>query len=76
MGSSRLPRTVHVILPRTERSLCGYEEEVARVPGDRGVVPCPECSALLRAGVLAHRPSASPSPSSGGRPRQPNARRA
>jgi hypothetical protein len=43
-------RTVHVILPATQRPLCGYEDER---PASEGAAPvaCPECVALLRSGV-------------------------
>ncbi len=48
-------RTVHVILPATHRPLCGYEEEH---PTSEGASPvaCPECTALLRSGLVARRP--------------------
>ena len=44
-------RTVHVVLPDSGRSLCGYEEEW---PGPAGATasPCPECTALLRSGQV------------------------
>jgi hypothetical protein len=44
-------RTVHYVVPATGRPLCGYEEESAR-PGEGASVPCPECSALLRSGLV------------------------
>lgn len=49
-----MARTVHVVLPDSGRSLCGYEEER---PGSEGAtaVPCPECTALLRSGLVARR---------------------
>ena len=49
------PRTVHVVVPATGRPLCGYEEEPS-VPSESDTpVPCPECSALLRSGLIARR---------------------
>jgi hypothetical protein len=50
--------TVHLVLPRSGRSLCGCEEE-HRGPGNAAAVPCPECSALLRSGLLPHREAGS-----------------
>ena len=52
----RLPatRTVHVILPATHRPLCGYEEE-RPMSGGAAAVACPECTALLRSGLVARR---------------------
>jgi hypothetical protein len=49
-----IPRTVHVVLPHSGRSLCGYEEER---PGPEGAAatPCPECAALLRSGMVVRR---------------------
>lgn len=49
-------RTVHVVLPATHRPLCGYEEERATSPEGASTVACPECTALLRSGLVA-RPS-------------------
>jgi hypothetical protein len=53
----RLPstRTVHVVLPATHRSLCGYEEEHG-TSAAAAVVACPECVALLRSGLVPRRP--------------------
>jgi hypothetical protein len=73
----RLPNpaaaTVHVVLPRSGRSLCGCEEE-HRGPGDAAAVPCPECSALLRSGLLPHRGAGladrDRDPGAGGAPRR------
>jgi hypothetical protein len=49
-------RTLHLIVPWTGHALCGYEEEPgARAAEAETVVPCPECSALLRSGVLVRR---------------------
>jgi hypothetical protein len=48
------PRTVHVVLPATHRPLCGYEEE-RRAPEGASAVACPECTALLRSGLVARR---------------------
>jgi hypothetical protein len=45
-------RTVHVVLPVTHRSLCGYEEEGPAPGHDTATVACPECSALLRSGLV------------------------
>jgi hypothetical protein len=52
---SAAPRTVHVVLPATHRSLCGYEEE-GPTPEGASTVACPECLALLRSGLVARRP--------------------
>ena len=49
-----IARTVHVVLPQSGRSLCGYEEERRGSEGT-ATVPCPECAALLRSGLLARR---------------------
>jgi hypothetical protein len=53
----RLPaaRTVHMVLPATHRSLCGYGEEHDTSEGASAVV-CPECAALLRSGLVPRRP--------------------
>lgn len=48
-------RTVHVVLPATHRSLCGYEEEHGTLEG-ASAVACPECAALLRSGLVSRRP--------------------
>lgn len=50
-----IARTVHVVLPHSGRSLCGYEEEERPGPEVGPASPCPECAALLRSGLLAHR---------------------
>jgi hypothetical protein len=51
-------RTVHAILPATHRPLCGYEEERPAWPGGASTVACPECTALLRSGLVPRaRPS-------------------
>ena len=50
-----IPRTVHVVVPATRRPLCGYDEEVAPAAEGATSVACPECSALLRSGVVARR---------------------
>jgi hypothetical protein len=55
MDERQSRRTVHLIVPWTGHSLCGYEEALASGPADETVVPCPECTALLRSGVLARR---------------------
>jgi hypothetical protein len=47
-------RTVHVVLPVTHRSLCGYEEE-RPTPEGATTVACPECTALLRSGLVSRR---------------------
>ncbi len=47
-------RTVHVMLPATHRPLCGYEEERPAHEG-ASAVACPECTALLRSGLVAPR---------------------
>lgn len=63
MDERRLRRTVHLIVPWTGRSLCGYEEVHSSAPEDTAaVVPCPECTALLRSGVLARRQTVPTSP--------------
>ena len=50
----RIPaaRTVHVVLPATHRPLCGYEEERPTAEG-ASAVACPECTSLLRSGLVA-----------------------
>ena len=48
-------RTVHVVLPATHRPLCGYEEEDRPAPEGASAVACPECTALLRSGLVARR---------------------
>ena len=45
-------RMVHVVLPVTHRSLCGYEEEGSAPADGAATLACPECSALLRSGLL------------------------
>jgi predicted nucleic acid-binding Zn ribbon protein len=55
MEARGTPRTVHVVLPQTHRSLCGYEEEVVAGAEGGAAVACPECSALLRSGLLSRR---------------------
>lgn len=49
-------RTVHVVLPATHRPLCGYEEERPTSPEGASTVACPECTALLRSGLVPRRP--------------------
>jgi hypothetical protein len=51
----RATRTVHVVLPTTHRSLCGYEEEHGPSEG-ASTVACPECTALLRSGLVSRSP--------------------
>jgi hypothetical protein len=50
-------RTVHVVLPATGRPLCGHEED-GHGPAGAARVPCPECSALLRSGLVMRRAGA------------------
>jgi hypothetical protein len=52
MADRALARTVHVVLPMTHRPLCGYEEEGPAPGPDTATVACPECSALLRSGMV------------------------
>jgi hypothetical protein len=55
MDQRHSPRTVHLVVPATGRPLCGYEEE-SSTPAEGGfAVACPECSALLRSGLMARR---------------------
>ena len=51
MDESHSPRTIHLVVPATGRPLCGYEEESSG-SGEGASVPCPECSALLRSGLV------------------------
>jgi len=70
MDERRTRRTVHLIVPWTGRSLCGYEEVRSSAPQDTAeFVPCPECSAVLRSGVLARRPAFRPRPEPAAPPR-------
>lgn len=56
MDDRKGQRTLHLIVPWTGHSLCGFEEPPsARDAAADAVVPCPECSALLRSGVLVRR---------------------
>jgi len=49
-----------VRLPETGRPLCGYEEESSGRSEAVAAVPCAECSALLRSGVMPRRPKGFP----------------
>jgi hypothetical protein len=49
-------RTVHAILPATRRPLCGYEEERPTSSEGATTVACPECTALLRSGLVPRLP--------------------
>jgi hypothetical protein len=51
MNGSPSPKTIHLVVPATGRPLCGYEEDVSG-SGEGASVPCPECSALLRSGLV------------------------
>ena len=48
-------RAVHLVLPATGRPLCGYEEETAGSAEGTSPIACPECSALLRSGLMGRR---------------------
>jgi hypothetical protein len=54
------PRTVHLVVPATGRPLCGYEEESPTPAEGASAVACPECSALLRDGLIARRSMTQP----------------
>jgi len=56
MNERTSPRTVHLVLPATGRPLCGHEEENSRQAEATSEMPCPECSAVLRSGLVWRRP--------------------
>ena len=55
MDARRYPRTAHFVLPATGRPLCGYGEEPSDPSESATSVACPECSALLRSGLIDRR---------------------
>jgi hypothetical protein len=56
MDERHSPRTIHAVVPATGRPLCGYEEESSGPREGASAVPCPECSALLRSGLMTRLP--------------------
>jgi len=49
-----IARTVHVLLPKSGRPLCGHEEQ-RPAPRGAAMIPCPQCVALLRSGPVVRR---------------------